>query len=168
MQQWQNSLRNNMPNIIPCLWFDSQAEEAANFYVGSFPNSKIGAVARYPEAGTEVHGRPAGSVMTVEFVLDGKPFLGLNGGAAFTFNEAISLIIECKDQDEIDHYWEHLTADGGQEVQCGWLKDKFGVSWQVVPKGMDAMMGIGTDPEKANRAMTAMMKMKKIIMADLQ
>jgi predicted 3-demethylubiquinone-9 3-methyltransferase (glyoxalase superfamily) len=132
--------------IEPCLWFDSQAEEAASFYTGVFPNSKITAVARYPAAGQEVHGRPPGSVMTVAFELDGQPMLALNGGPVFRFNEAVSLMVMCETQAEVDHYWAKLGAGGDPHAQqCGWLKDRFGVSWQIVPRGMDRMM---TDPTR--------------------
>jgi len=146
--------------ISPCLWFDDQAETAAKFYTGIFKNSKITQIARYTEVGKEHHHKPPGSVMTVAFELDGLPFTALNGGPIFKFNEAISLQIYCDNQEEVDHYWSKLTA-GGQEQPCGWLKDRFGVSWQVVPKELIEMM---TDPdaEKAKRATQAMFRMKKI------
>ena len=144
--------------ITPCLWFDTQAEEAANFYVSVFKNSKIKRVSRFTKEGTDVHGKQAGSVMTVEFDLDGQPFLALNGGPQFKFDEAISFQIYCADQKEIDHYWSKLTA-GGSESACGWLKDKFGVSWQVVPTIMNKMM---EDPKKAEKAMSAVLTMKKL------
>jgi predicted 3-demethylubiquinone-9 3-methyltransferase (glyoxalase superfamily) len=148
--------------IAPCLWFDSEAEEAAGFYVSIFPNSFIGRVARFPREGQEVHGRPAGSVMTVEFELDGVPFTGLNGGPAFTFNEAVSLQIFCSSQDEIDHFWDRLTEGGDRSAQqCGWLKDRFGVSWQVVPDEIGDLFG-GSDRAAAQRAMRALLGMKKI------
>ena len=118
--------------ITPCLWFDTEAEEAANFYVSIFKDSRIRSVNRYSKAGTEVHGKPAGSVMAVEFEIEGQKFVGLNGGPQFKFDEAVSFQIHCKTQDEIDYYWSRLT-EGGKEVACGWLKDKFGLSWQVVP-----------------------------------
>jgi predicted 3-demethylubiquinone-9 3-methyltransferase (glyoxalase superfamily) len=151
-----------MPNVTPFLWFDREAEEAANFYVSIFPNSKITEVSRYPETGP----MPAGTVMTVNFELDGKPFTALNAGPHFKFNEAISFVIHCKDQAEIDHYWEKLTA-GGKEVQCGWLKDKYGLSWQVTP---DRLLELNADPDKAKagRVMAAMMKMVKIDIAKLE
>jgi len=154
--------------IAPCLWFDDQAEAAAEFYTSVFPNSRITAVTRYGEAGREIHGRPAGSVMTVDFELDGQPFTALNGGPIFKFNEAISLEIHCDTQDEVDYYWDKLT-DGGDEKaqQCGWLKDKFGVSWQVVPRALLEMMG-DPDPKKFDRAFEAMLKMKKPDIAELE
>lgn len=155
-----------MPKITPFLWFDDQAEEAANFYVSVFSNSKLGDIARYGEAGEQAAGRPAGSVMTVEFELDGQNFVALNGGPHFKFTEAISLVVNCETQEEVDHFWTKLT-EGGQEVQCGWLKDKYGLSWQVVPTIMDEMMK-DKDAEKANRVMQAMLQMKKIDIATLQ
>ena len=148
--------------ITPCLWFDTQAEEAARYYTGIFKNSKIGTISRYTEAGREVHGRQAGSVMTVEFELNGQPFTALNGGPHFKFNEAVSFQIMCRDQEEVDHYWNRLTAGGDPAAQqCGWLKDKFGLSWQVVPTALVDMMG-DPDREKSDRAMEAMLKMKKL------
>lgn len=155
-------------NIVPCLWFDHEAEEAANFWVGIFPNSRVGAITRYGEAGFEVHGRPAGSVMTVQFELDGHPFTGLNGGPHFRFNEAVSFQIMCETQDEIDHYWDRLTEGGDPAAQqCGWLKDRYGVSWQVVPVGMDEMLrDEGSDA--AQRAMAAVLGMKKLDLATIQ
>ena len=152
--------------ITPFLWFDDRAEEAAKFYVSIFPGSRIGATARYDEATAKAAGRPAGSVMTVAFELDGQDFVALNGGPVFTFTEAISLVVNCETQAEIDHYWSALTAGGGREVQCGWLKDRFGVSWQVVPTLLNELLA--GDPEKAKRAMAALMTMKKISIADLQ
>lgn len=154
--------------ITPCLWFDSQAEEAANYYVGIFKNSAIRNVSHYSEAGTEVHGRRPGSVMTVDFELDGQTFTALNGGPIFTFNEAISFQIDCADQAEIDHYWERLTAGGDPaSQQCGWLKDKFGVSWQVVPSALSRMFDDADSPG-AKRAMDAMLEMKKLDIAELE
>jgi predicted 3-demethylubiquinone-9 3-methyltransferase (glyoxalase superfamily) len=154
--------------ITPCLWFDNQAEEAARYYTGIFKNSKIGTISRYTEAGREVHGRPAGSVMTVEFELNGQPFTALNGGPVFKFNEAISFQIMCRTQEEVDHYWNKLTAGGNEkDQQCGWLKDKYGVSWQVVPTALVEMMS-DPDKEKAGRAMEAMLQMKKIDIAELR
>ena len=149
--------------IIPNLWFDTEAEEAAAFYISVFKNSQIVAVARYPEDAP----REAGMVMTVEFELDGQRFVGINGGPEFKFDEAVSFQINCADQAEVDYYWERLTADGGEESQCGWLKDKFGLSWQVVPEGMDAVFS-DPDPARAHRAMQAMLKMKKLDIAELQ
>jgi len=157
-----------MTRIAPCLWFADQAEPAAQFYTSIFRNSKIVTITRYGTAGFEIHQRPAGSVMTVDFELDGHPFTALNGGPVFTFNEAVSFQIICQTQEELDGYWEKLTAGGDPKAQqCGWLKDKFGLSWQVVPDGMAEML---RDPqsEAAARAMTAMLGMKKIDLAELQ
>jgi predicted 3-demethylubiquinone-9 3-methyltransferase (glyoxalase superfamily) len=153
--------------IAPCLWFDSQGEDAANFYVGIFRNSKIVDIARYGKAGQEQHQRPVGSVMTVAFELEGLPFTALNGGPIFKFSEAISFQIYVEDQEELDYYWDRLTPGGDPKSQvCGWLKDKFGVSWQVVPRKMVEWF---TKPdEKSQRAMTAMMKMAKLDIAALE
>jgi predicted 3-demethylubiquinone-9 3-methyltransferase (glyoxalase superfamily) len=154
--------------IHPCLWFDNEAEEAAKYYTGIFKNSKIGEITRYGEAGRETHKRPPGSVLTVAFELDGVQFTALNGGPLFKFNEAVSFQIICKDQKEVDYYWEKLTPGGDPSAQvCGWLKDKFGLSWQVVPSIMPDLVG---DPnsEKSQRAMAAMMKMKKLDIAELE
>ena len=148
--------------IVPNLWFDTEAEEAAEFYTSIFKNSRVVNVARYTEAGP----RPAGTVMTVEFELDGQRFVGINGGPEFTFSEAISLQVSCEDQDEVDYYWERLT-DGGEEGPCGWCKDRYGLSWQVVPKGMDDLFA-DDDKERATRAMKAMSDMKKLDIAALQ
>ena len=154
--------------ITPCLWFDSQAEEAARFYVGIFPNSKIGAIARYGDAGKEVHHRPAGSVMTIAFELSGQPFTALNGGPIFKFTEAVSFQIMCDTQDEIDHFWTKLTEGGDPKAQqCGWLKDKFGLSWQVVPTILPKLMS-DPDPAKSGRAMKALLQMKKLKIDELQ
>jgi predicted 3-demethylubiquinone-9 3-methyltransferase (glyoxalase superfamily) len=154
--------------IIPCLWFDTQAEEAARFYASIFKDSKIGTISRYTEAGYEIHRRPAGSVLTVEFELNGQPFTALNGGPEFKFNEAISFQIMCETQEEVDHYWNKLGAGGDpRSQQCGWLKDKFGLSWQVVPKVLIEMVN-DPDREKANRAMEAMLKMKKLDISELE
>jgi predicted 3-demethylubiquinone-9 3-methyltransferase (glyoxalase superfamily) len=153
--------------ISPCLWFDSQAEDAAKFYVGIFKSSKIGTISRYGDAGQEIHGRKPGTVMTVEFVLEGQTFTGLNGGPLFKFNEAISFQVACKTQEEIDFYWEKLGAGGDPKAQqCGWLKDKFGLSWQIVPEVMQGLMTSGT-PDQRDRTMTAMLKMKKLDIASL-
>jgi predicted 3-demethylubiquinone-9 3-methyltransferase (glyoxalase superfamily) len=152
-----------MPKIIPNLWFDTESEEAAAFYVSVFPNSRVVGVTHYPEDAP----REAGMVMTVEFELDGQRFVAINGGPEFTFSEAVSFQIECADQEEIDRYWSLLSADGGSEGPCGWLKDKFGLSWQVVPTGMDQVFD-DPDPERARRAMAAMLKMGKIDAAELQ
>jgi predicted 3-demethylubiquinone-9 3-methyltransferase (glyoxalase superfamily) len=148
--------------ITPSLWFDTEAEDAANFYCSVFKNSRIVSVAHYNEAGP----REAGTVMTVEWEVDGERFVGINGGPQFTFSEAVSFQVNCADQDEVDYYWEKLT-DGGSEGPCGWCKDKFGLSWQVVPDGMDELFA---DPDKsrASRAMNAMFKMKKLDIATLQ
>ena len=154
--------------ISPCLWFADQAEDAANFYTSIFKDSRIVHTTRYGAAGFEVHHRPAGSVMTVDFELNGVRFTALNGGPHFTFNPAVSFQIICKTQNEIDYYWEKLGAGGNpQAQQCGWLQDKFGLSWQVNPEGMDEMM---KDPasEAASRAMTAMLKMKKLDINELE
>ena len=151
-----------MPRITPNLWFDTQSVAAAEFYVSVFPNSKIANITYYGEAGP----RPAGTVLTVDFLLDGQEFTAINGGPEFTFDEAISLAINCADQDEIDYYWAKLT-EGGEEGPCGWLKDKFGLSWQVVPGGMVEMLN-DPDQARAQRAMKAMLGMKKIDLAALQ
>lgn len=150
-----------------CLWFDNQAEEAAKFYTSIFKDGKLGRKQFYGKEGFEFHQRPEGSLMTIDFEANGMKFQALNGGPVFQFNESMSLVITCEDQKEVDHYWEKLTAQGGQEVQCGWLKDKFGVSWQVVPKAFEEMMH---SPNKAgaSRAMAAMFTMKKFDIAKLQ
>jgi predicted 3-demethylubiquinone-9 3-methyltransferase (glyoxalase superfamily) len=154
--------------ITPCLWFDTQAEDAANFYTAIFKDSKITAITRYPDAGQEITGKPAGSVLTVEFELNGNSFTALNGGPHFKFNEAISLQIECATQEEVDYYWEKLGEGGDPEAQqCGWLKDKYGLSWQVVPTGMVEMLN-DPDPVKSKRAFEAMLQMKKLNLAALQ
>jgi len=148
--------------ITPFLWFDNQAEEAAQFYTSVFPNSRITQVSRYTEAGHEVHGRPAGSVMVVAFELDGQGFTALNGGPQFKFNESVSFVIDCDGQKEVDHYWEKLTPGGDPKAQqCGWLKDRYGLSWQVVPRALVEMLG-DRDRQKAGRVMQAMLKMKKL------
>lgn len=154
-----------MQKITPHLWFDDQAEEAAEFYTSVFPNSEIVNVSRYSEAGHEVHGRPAGSVMTVTFTLDGQTFIALNGGPHFKFTEAISFFISCATQEEVDYYWERLSA-GGEEGPCGWLKDKYGLSWQVVPTALDTLLA--DKAGKADRVMEALLQMKKIDLAALQ
>ena len=148
--------------ITPCLWFDYQAEEAVTFYTAIFRNSRIVQVARYGEAGREIHGKPAGTVMTVAFELEGQAFTALNGGPLFKFNEAISFQVSCETQAEVDHYWEKLSEGGDVNAQqCGWLKDKYGASWQIVPRVLVEMI---TDPdaEKSQRVMGAMLQMKKI------
>ena len=146
-----------MKKITPFLWFDTQAEEAMNFYVSLFRNSKVLGVSRGPD----------GSVFTVSFELDGQEFMGLNAGPQFKFNEAVSMYVNCEDQAEADYFWEALTADGGEESMCGWLRDKYGLSWQIIPKQLGEFMG-DPDPEKSGRVMQAMLKMRKIIVADLQ
>lgn len=150
-----------MPTINPCLWFDTEGEDAATFYTSIFPNSRILEVSRYGDAGP----RPAGMAMTVSFELDGREFIALNGGPDFTFSEAISFQVMCDDQDEVDYYWTRL-GEGGEEGPCGWLKDKFGLSWQIVPTALPKLL---TDPDhvKAQRAMRAMLGMKKIEIAGL-
>jgi predicted 3-demethylubiquinone-9 3-methyltransferase (glyoxalase superfamily) len=148
--------------IVPNLWFDTQAEEAAAFYCSVFPNSRVVSVARYTEAGPG----PAGSVMTVDFELDGQRFVGINGGPEFPFTEAVSFQITCADQEEVDRYWTALT-DGGEESQCGWLTDRFGLSWQVVPGGMEELFA-DPDPQRARRAMEAMLGMRKLDIAALR
>ena len=154
--------------LVPCLWFADQAEEAAKYYVGIFKHSRITATTRYGTAGQEIHGRPSGSVMTVEFELDGHPFTALNGGPHFKFNEAVSFQVMCTSQQEIDYYWEKLGAGGDPKAQqCGWLKDKFGLSWQVVPEGMEEMFRDAKSPG-AERVMNAMLQMKKLDMDALR
>jgi predicted 3-demethylubiquinone-9 3-methyltransferase (glyoxalase superfamily) len=151
-----------MGRITPCLWFDTEAEEAATFYTSVFPNSRITGVARYGKAGP----RPEGMVMTVNFELDGLEFVGLNGGPEFTFDEAISFQVSCQSQAEVDEYWARLT-DGGEEGPCGWLKDRYGVSWQIIPTRLMELLD-DPDPDRSQRAMTAMLGMKKIDVAALE
>jgi predicted 3-demethylubiquinone-9 3-methyltransferase (glyoxalase superfamily) len=153
-----------MDKISPCLWFDGKAEEAARFYTSLFPNSRIDAIHRSPG---ETPSGPKGMVLDVSFTLDGRPYIGLNGGPDFKFTEAISLSIDCADQAEVDRYWAALTADGGEESVCGWLKDKFGVSWQVIPRRLPELLN-GPDREAAARALEAMLKMVKIDVAELE
>src|SRR5882724_391320 len=150
-----------MQKITPFLWYDDKAEEAANFYCSIFKNSKVGSVTRYEEEGAKASGRPAGSAMTVQFELEGQKFVGLNGGPHFKFTEAVSFVVNCETQEEVDYFWGKLTADGGAESQCGWLKDKYGLSWQVVPTILIDMLH-DKDPEKAERVMKAMLQMQKI------
>ena len=152
--------------ISPCLWFDTQAEEAANFYVSIFENSRILRTLRYSEAGQEIHGKPAGSVLTVEFELNGQRFVALNGGPEFKFSEAVSFEINCETQQEIDHYWNRLS-EGGEEGSCGWLKDKYGLSWQVTPAILNEMLQDDKD-EKTQRVMDAILQMKKLDLAAIQ
>jgi predicted 3-demethylubiquinone-9 3-methyltransferase (glyoxalase superfamily) len=149
--------------IVPNLWFDADAEQAAAFYCSVFPHSRIVSTTRYPEGSPG----PTGSVMTVEWELDGQRFVGINGGPQFPFTEAVSFAITCETQEEVDRYWEALTADGGQELQCGWLKDRFGLAWQVVPAGMEDVLN-DPDPERGQRAMQAMLGMVKLDLAELQ
>ena len=157
-----------MNKIIPCLWFDNQAEEAARFYTSIFPKSRIGNITRYGREGFEIHGRPEGSVMTVEFVLDGQSFTALNGGPLFKFNEAISLQVDCETQKEVDYFWEKLS-EGGDETaqQCGWLKDRYGLSWQIVPAILRRML-LKPDATASDRVMKALLQMKKLDIARLQ
>lgn len=167
-QSAREEILATVPRISPCLWFADEAEEAARFYTGIFENSRVKTITRYGTAGVETHHRPAGSVMTVSFELDGQPFTALNGGPVFEFNEAISFQVRCGTQDEIDHYWEKLSARGDPKAQqCGWLKDRFGVSWQVVP---DSIAELFEDEESAGarRAMEAMLRMKKLDIAELR
>ncbi len=152
--------------ISPCLWFDRQAEEAARFYTSVFPNSRITAILRYGEAGREIHGRPAGSVMTVAFELDGTPFTALNGGPVFRFTEAVSFEVSCEDQGEVDRYWDALCA-GGVHQHCGWLSDRYGLSWQVVPRELADLLD-DPDPRKVERVMEALLAMKKLDLAALR
>ena len=149
-----------MQKITPFLWFDDNAEEAVKFYTSIFKNSKIGNVSRYDEKAAAVSGRPKGSVMTASFELDGQQFVALNGGPQFKFTEAVSFVVNCENQEEVDYYWEKLTA-GGQEVECGWLKDKFGLCWQVVPKILGELLQ-DKDPQKTGRVMQALLQMKKL------
>jgi len=152
--------------ITPCLWFDTEAQDAANFYVSVFKDGRITQVSHYGEAGREVHGKPPGSVMVVAFEIDGQAFTALNGGPLFKFSEAVSFQVTCDSQAEIDHFWSKLSA-GGQESQCGWLKDKFGLSWQIVPSVLPQLLS-GADGARLNRMMGAIMKMKKFDLAELQ
>jgi predicted 3-demethylubiquinone-9 3-methyltransferase (glyoxalase superfamily) len=149
--------------ITTCLWFDNQAEEACNFYTSIFKDSKIESISRYGKEGFEFHGQQEGTVMTVNFKINGQSFTALNGGPIFKFNESVSFQIFCENQEEIDYYWEKLTADG-EEVQCGWLKDKFGVSWQIIPSILSELL---SDHTKAGKVTTAFMKMKKLEIAEL-
>ncbi len=153
-----------MPRLAPCLWFDGQAEEAATFYTSIFPDGRIETVAR---ASADTPSGPKNSVLTVDFTLDGQRFVGLNGGPEFTFSEAISFVIDCADQAEVDRYWTALTADGGAPGPCGWLKDRFGVSWQVVPRRMYELIN-GPDAAASERAMQAMLQMSKLDVAELE
>jgi predicted 3-demethylubiquinone-9 3-methyltransferase (glyoxalase superfamily) len=157
-----------MQKITPFLWFDTQAEEAANFYTAVFKNSKIVSVARYGEEGAKASGMPKGTAMTVAFQLDGQEFVALNGGPHFKFTEAISFVVNCKTQEEVDHYWEKLSAGGDEKAQqCGWLKDKYGLSWQIVPTVLVEMLQ-DKDPKKSERVMQALVQMKKLDIKTLQ
>ena len=149
--------------ITTCLWFDNQAEEACNFYTSIFRDSKIESISRYGKEGFEFHGQQEGSVMSVNFRINGQSFTALNGGPVFKFNESVSFQVFCENQEEIDYYWDKLTADG-KEVQCGWLKDKFGLSWQIIPSILPELL---SDPAKAGKVTTAFMKMKKLEIAEL-
>lgn len=154
--------------ISTCLWFDNQAEEAAKYYTSILPDSRMGKITRYGKEGYDIHKKPAGSVMTVQFWLLGNEYLGLNGGPQFRFNEAISLVVQCDTQEEIDRYWEKLSEGGDKNAQvCGWLKDKYGLSWQIVPKGLAEMQN-STDTEKTGRLMNVLMQMKKLDIAALK
>jgi len=158
----------HVESITPCLWFDTEAEEAARFYTSVFPDSRIVHVSYYGEAGREIHGKPPGSVLSVAFELAGKPFTALNGGPQFKFTEALSLQINCKTQADVDHFWTQLSAGGDAQAQaCGWLKDRYGLSWQVVPTRLPELL-MDRDPQRAERAMAAMMRMKKLDIAALE
>jgi predicted 3-demethylubiquinone-9 3-methyltransferase (glyoxalase superfamily) len=157
-----------LQKITPCLWFDGQAEQAAQFYTSIFPESKILTVSRYGESGQEVHGQKAGTAMLVEFTLDGQKFSALNGGPLFRFSEAISFMVSCETQAEVDHYWSKLSEGGDPDAQqCGWLKDRFGLSWQIVPRVLGELMS-DPDPARAGRTMQTMLKMKKLDIAALE
>lgn len=164
----KNYIMPTMQKITSNLWFDNQAEEAAKFYTSIFKNSKIGRITRYGKEGFEIHGMPEGTVMTVEFWIEEQGFLALNGGPHFKFNEAISFIVNCNTQEEVDYYWEKLSEGGDEKAQmCGWLKDKFGLSWQIVPTALPEMLN-DPDPKKSQPVMKAMLQMKKIDIATLQ
>jgi predicted 3-demethylubiquinone-9 3-methyltransferase (glyoxalase superfamily) len=157
-----------MKNLVPCLWFDRSAEEAVNFYTSIFKNSKIGNISRYTEAGHEIHGMPPGTVLTIDFELDGRAFTALNGGPMFKFTEAVSFQVHCDSQDEVDYYWSKLSQGGDESAQqCGWLKDKFGLSWQIVPTLLIELVR-DKDPQKSGRVMNAILQMKKIDIATLR
>jgi predicted 3-demethylubiquinone-9 3-methyltransferase (glyoxalase superfamily) len=156
-----------MQKITPFLWFDHQAEEAAKFYTSVFKNSKVGKTLRYDEPSAKASGRPVGSVLTIEFEIEGQKFTALNGGPQFKFNESVSFVVYCETQDEVDYFWQKLTADGGQESECGWLRDKFGLSWQVTPTVLIEMLH-DKDPKKSGRVMNAMMQMQKIDISKLK
>lgn len=155
-----------LQRITPFLWFDHRVEEAVNFYVAVFRHSRIGRIARYGEAGQDVHGQKPGTVMTIDFELEGQKFAALNGGPQFQFTEAVSFVVNCASQEEIDYYWEKLSADGDKQAQrCGWLKDRYGLSWQIVPTVLPELM---SDPARAERVMNALLQMKKLDIAALQ
>lgn len=156
-----------MQKVYPCLWFEGQAEEAVNLYASIFKDVKIGKSQRYDEQSAQMSGMPEGSLLTLEFELFGQRFLALNGGPMFKFTEAVSFVVDCENQEEVDEYWYKLTADGGQESQCGWLKDKFGLSWQIVPKQFNEMME-DKDPVKVKRMIDAMFTMQKLDIAKLE
>ena len=157
-----------MQKITPCLWFDDQAEGAANFYTSIFKNSKIGNITRYGKEGYEIHGREAGTVLTIDFEIEGQKYTALNGGPVFKFNEAISFVVQCKTQKEVDYYWEKLSEGGDERAQqCGWLKDKYGVSWQIVPTILGEMLQ-DKDQGKSERVMKTMLQMKKIDIEELK
>lgn len=157
-----------MQGIIPCLWFDHQAEEAARFYTSVFRNSRIGRISRYGKEGYEIHGQREGTVLTVEFEINGQTFTAMNGGPLFKFNEAISFQVHCDTQDEVDHYWEKLSEGGDEKAQqCGWLKDRYGVSWQIVPTVLITML-LDNDAGKSDRVMKALLQMKKLDIAGLR
>jgi predicted 3-demethylubiquinone-9 3-methyltransferase (glyoxalase superfamily) len=161
-------MHTSIQKITPFLWFDSQAEEAVSFYTSIFNSSKIVSITRYGEEGAEASGRPKGTVMTMAFQLDGQEFVALNGGPHFKFNEAISFVVNCESQDEVDYYWEKLSGGGDEKAQqCGWLKDKYGVSWQIVPTLLVKLLN-DPDPEKTRRVMKAMLQMKKIDIESLK
>ncbi len=158
----------SVQKISPCLWFDGQGEEAARFYVSIFKNSRLGTISHFGKEGFEIHGRPEGSAMVVTFYLDGQEFAALNGGPHFKFNEAMSLMVRCESQAEIDYFWDKLGAGGDPKAQqCGWLKDKYGLSWQIVPTAMQEMM-TSKEPARSGRVMNALLKMKKLDLAALQ
>ncbi|MEK4011712.1 VOC family protein [Peribacillus sp. FSL M8-0224] len=161
-------MKNKIQKITTNLWFDSQAEEAAKFYTSIFENSKIGTITSYGNEGNQIHGKTVGSVMTVEFELEGQTFVALNGGPQFKFTEAISFIIHCEDQKELDYYWGKLSEGGDEKAQvCGWLKDQFGVSWQIIPENLTEMVN-DSNPEKSERMMKALLQMKKIDIKTLE
>lgn len=155
---------NEKQKMTICLWFDKQGEEAAKFYTSIFKNSSIGSISRYGKEGFEFHGMPEGTALVVSFKLNDMNFSALNGGPQFKFNESMSIVVSCDTQEEIDHYWNSLSADGGQEGQCGWLKDKYGISWQIIPSILGSLM---SDPTKASRVTMAFMQMKKMDIATL-